>query len=230
MEKGATKATLSERVYENIHRDILTNQLRPGEKINIRELCQRYQASETPVRLALNRLASENIIDNFPRQGMRVKSLNISLCEETFDIRIMMECHYLRDVAMTLKVNESMRTALRANVAENLEVVQSLDCDAPLEKYLSNYQYDIAFHQLLLKCAGNQLLLDLYQHLNPFLYINYVYRKQSKERLLAGIQEHKDILDALLSGDVDKARQAMTTHLLNSKQVIISILKIDSLA
>lgn len=220
---------MSERIYDQIRRDIITNQLKPGEKINIRELCERYDASETPIRLALNRLASENIIDNFPRQGMRVKQMNIDLCEETFDARMMLECYYLSNVVMTLNVNESMRTAFRENVENNLRAVELLDGDSSLDDYLTNYRYDIEFHHLLIKCTGNKLLLDLYQFLNPFLYVNYVYSKQSKERLLTGIQEHQAILQALLNGDEEEARQALIRHLTNSKQVITSILKIEKI-
>lgn len=229
MEKNATKATLSERIYDQIRRDIITNQLKPGEKNNIRELCDRYHASETPIRLALNRLASENIIDHFPRQGMRVKKMNIDLCEETFDARIMMECYYLSNVVMTLNVNESMRSAFRENVENNLKAVERLDNNSSLDDYLNNYRYDTEFHHLIIKCTGNKLLMDLYQFLNPFLYINYVYSKQSKERLLAGIQEHELILQALLDGDEEQAKQSLITHLTNSKQVITSILKIEKI-
>ena len=219
MEKNTSKVTLSERIYDQIRRDIITNQLKPGEKINIRELCERYDASETPIRLALNRLASENIIDNFPRQGMRVKQMNIDLCEETFDARMMLECYYLSNVVMTLNVNESMRTAFRENVENNLRAVELLDGDSSLDDYLTNYRYDIEFHHLLIKCTGNKLLLDLYQFLNPFLYVNYVYSKQSKERLLTGIQEHQAILQALLNGDEEEARQALIRPPTNPKQL-----------
>lgn len=229
MEKNTAKATLSERIYDLIRRDIITNQLKPGEKINIRELCERYQASETPIRLALNRLVSENIIDNFPRQGMRVKQMNIDLCEETFDTRIMLECYYLSNVVMTLNVNGAMRSAFRENLANNLQAVQQLDCNSSPDDYLTLYHYDIEFHHLLIKCTGNKLLMDLYQFLNPFLYINYVYNKQSKERLLTGIKEHEAILQALLDGDEALAKEALVTHLSNSKQVITSILKIEKI-
>ena len=51
MERSTSKITLAESVYERIRRDIITNQLKPGEKINIRELSTRYEASETPIRL-----------------------------------------------------------------------------------------------------------------------------------------------------------------------------------
>ncbi len=229
MERSTSKITLAESVYERIRRDIITNQLKPGEKINIRELSTRYEASETPIRLAPNRLASENIIEHFPRQGMRVKSLNINLCEETFDLRLMLESYYISNVIMTLNTNEAMRLALRRNVEDNLEIVHRLTPDSPLDDYLVNYEYDIGFHHLLIKCSGNKLLMDLYQFLNPFLYINYVYNKQSKERLLTGIQEHQEIMEHLLNGNEEGARQSLTTHLANSKRVIISILKIDSI-
>lgn len=229
MERSTSKITLAESVYERIRRDIITNQLKPGEKINIRELSTRYEASETPIRLALNRLASENIIEHFSRQGMRVKSLNINLCEETFDLRLMLESYYISNVIMTLNTNEAMRLALRRNVEDNLEIVHRLTPDSPLDDYLVNYEYDIGFHHLLIKCSGNKLLMDLYQFLNPFLHINYVYNKQSKERLLTGIQEHQEIMEHLLNGNEEGARQSLTTHLANSKRVIISILKIDSI-
>ena len=186
MEKSPAKATLSERVYERIRRDIITGQLKAGTVVNIQQLCGRYEVSEMPVRLALNRLAAENIIEHSPRQRMRVKELNINLCEETFDLRLLLECYCLPNVIMTLSTNESMRLAFQKNVTENLKIVQCLGPDSTIDDYLINYDYDMEFHQLLVKCAGNQLLVDLYQYLNPFLYVN-------------------------------------------SKQVIVSILKIDSI-
>ena len=108
-----------------------------------------------------------------------------------------------------------------------MEMVLRLTPDSPIDDYLENYEYDTQFHYLLIKCAGNKLLMDLYRFLNPFLYINYVYSKQSQERLLAGIQEHEAILHALLSGSEERARAAVKTHLDNAKRVIVSILKID---
>lgn len=229
MEKNPTKATLSELVYQRIRRDIITGQLKAGTTINIQQLCQRYEVSEMPVRLALDRLTMQNLVEHPSRQRMRVKELNINLCEETFDLRLLLEPYCLPNVITTLNTNESMRLAFQKNVTENLEVVQRLGPDSTIDDYLINYSYDMGFHQLLVKCSGNQLLVDLYQYLNPFHYVNYVYSKQSKERLFTGIQEHERILRRLLDGDEERARQALEGHLNNSKQVIISILKIDSI-
>lgn len=62
---------------------------------------------------------------------MRVKSLNINLCEETFDLRLMLESYYISNVIMTLNTNEAMRLALRRNVEDNLEIVHRPDPGFP---------------------------------------------------------------------------------------------------
>ena len=109
MEKVPTKETLSERVCQCIRRDIITGHLKAGSTINIQHLCDRYETSETPIRLALNRLATENIVEHSPRQRVRVKELNINLCEETFDLRMLLECYCIPYDIMTLGTNESIR-------------------------------------------------------------------------------------------------------------------------
>ena len=53
MEKVPTKETLSERVCQCIRRDIITGHLKAGSTINIQHLCDRYETSEPPTRLAL---------------------------------------------------------------------------------------------------------------------------------------------------------------------------------
>ena len=223
------KITLSESLYERIRRDIISNQLQPGEKINIRELCSRFNTSETPVRLALNRLAADNIIEYLPRQGMRVKTLNLDICEETFNIREMLECYYLSNIVMTLSVNEEMRRQFQKNVSESLKIVSTLTPHSTLDDYLKNYEYDIGFHYLLIKCTGIEMLMEIYQKINPYLYVNYVYSKKSQKRLLAGIQEHQKILEALLQGNAQLAEAHIKTHLSNAKRAIISILKIENI-
>ena len=82
---------------------------------------------------------------------------------------------------------------------------------------------------MLIKCTGIEMLMEIYQKINPFLYVNYVYSKQSQKRLLAGIQEHQKILEALLQGNAQLAEAHIKTHLSNAKRAIISILKIENI-
>ena len=71
------------------------------------------------------------------------------------------------------------------------------------------------------------MLMSVYNNLNPFQYINYVYDRQSYERLLAGVEEHKYILDALESGDPAQVKKCLAAHLDAAADSIITILKIS---
>jgi DNA-binding GntR family transcriptional regulator len=225
----ATKATLVDSITERIRKDITMHELEPGDKINLKELSEKYGASETPVRLALNRLITENVIENFPRLGMRIKPLNPNNASETFDLRLMMELYYTKEIIASFKLNSSLKDKILQNVEDHLETIQTLTPDSPVDAYLKNYNYDKEFHNLYLKGSGNEMLLDLYHHINPFLYINYIYRRQSQERIIEGVMEHREILNAILAGDEELLRKKITSHIENSKKSITMILKIENI-
>lgn len=227
MAKTAPKATLVESISEQIRRDIMMHVLQPGEKINIKELAARYEASETPIRIALNRLVAENIIEDFPRQGMRVKPLDIESCKETFDMRCMMELYCAHDMMVAVNLDMSLKRALKENVERHLNIIQHLTENSPIEEYLENYECDAEFHEMLVKCSCNRLLLTMYRNVNPFLYTNYVYERQSQSRLLDGVQEHMKILEALEAQDEELVKQRLREHLDMARQAILMILKMS---
>ncbi|MDF2950637.1 MAG: GntR family transcriptional regulator [Anaerocolumna sp.] len=229
MENKVTKTTLVDSITERIRKDITMHILVPGDKINLKELSDRYGASETPVRLALNRLITENVIENFPRLGMRIKPLNPNTASETFDLRLMMELYYTKEIIASFKLNSALKDKITQNVEEHMATIQTLTPDSPVEDYLKNYNFDMEFHSLYLKGSGNEMLLDLYHHINPFLYINYIYRRQSQERIIAGVVEHKEIMNAILDGDEALLREKITAHIENSKKSVTMILKIENI-
>lgn len=75
--------TLVESAYNHLKADIISSYLKPDEKINLKDLSQRYQVSETPIKQALNRLISEGLIISVPRKGMWVHRIS---SEEANDI------------------------------------------------------------------------------------------------------------------------------------------------
>jgi GntR family transcriptional regulator, transcriptional repressor for pyruvate dehydrogenase complex len=73
---------------------------------------------------------------------------------------------------------------------------------------------DIRFHDAVLRATGNRLLVRLIDLIGPLLRVG---RRMSLDRRPDGPAEslrgHRQILRAVKSGDVDKARQAMREHL-----------------
>lgn len=229
MAKNSPKATLVDTIYASIRKDITQHVLLPGQKINIKELSERYGASETPIKLALNRLISEKIIENFPRQGMKVQSVQAEEIEEIFDMRLMLDLYYTKEIITTVNFNEALRTELAKNVEEHLKIVASLNSDSPVDDYLKNYNYDYVFHELYLKCSGNKKVVDMYHYINPFLYSNYIFRRQSREKDISGVKEHEAILNAILSEDEQSLKEALKVHIYNAKRAVGLILKVDKI-
>ncbi|MFV0314168.1 MAG: GntR family transcriptional regulator, partial [Anaerotignum sp.] len=201
MTKKTTKFTLADTIYSNIREDITQHIILPGEKINVKELAIRYGVSETPVKFALNRLISENIIENFPRQGMKVHSVTAQEVDEIFDTRLMMDLYYMKQIILTVSFNDALKDELRKNTDEHLQLVTNLSPASPIEDYLRNYELDYKFHELYLKCSGNRKLVETFHYINPFLYSNFIFRRQSKAKDIMGVKEHIAILDAILSED-----------------------------
>jgi DNA-binding GntR family transcriptional regulator len=230
MANGATKVTLIDTIYGSIRRDITMRVLQPGQKINLKELSERYGSSQTPIKLALNRLVSEKVIENYPRQGMAVRSVSVQEVREIFEMRLMLYLSCMDKVIMTVNYNRHLHEELKRNVDEHTAVIESLTPDSPVDEFLKNYQLDHLFHKTYLKCAGSKKMLEVYDFLNPFLYTNYIFRRQSKEKDLAGVHEHSLILSAIESEDAEKLRAAIELHIVHARNAVELILQVDEIA
>ncbi len=224
---SASKTTLADTLVDQIRKAIITGEFQPGEKINIKELTVKYGVSETPLRTALNRLLAENLIDNYPRQGMCVRPINIETCRETFELRRMIELYYADKMTKAYSVDLSFRRALADNISRHNELISSFPQDISFDDYMKSYNIDMAFHSMLLTCACNKMLMSVYHNLNPFQYIYYVYDRQSHEKLMSGVDEHRRIIDALDSGDSEQVKERLAEHLDAATDSIITILKIS---
>lgn len=223
------KETLVDMLVAKIRNDIITNKLLPGQRLHVKEMAAGYSVSETPVKLALNRMIAEGMIENFPRRGMRIKPLDLSEARDVFQIRLMMDLYYTKEVISAIKCNKILRSEFERNVTEHQAAMEQYFTDNSLDLFLTIYQCDNAFHELYLKCSGNQKLLDIYHHINPFMYCNYIFRRQSDAKNFAGVMEHRIIMEAIFDEDESRLKEALTTHIENALRSIETITKIEKL-
>lgn len=221
------KETLVDVICRNIRRDIIIGELQPGMKILSKDLAERYGTSETPVKLALNRMISEQVVENYPRQGMIIKPISLSDAEEIFDIRMMMDLYYTKEIIDAVRINRSLKKELETNIREHEEIMHQYITNNDVELFVQDYNHDYEFHRLYLKCSGNQKLVDMYRRINPFIYTNYIFSQQSKEKDLAGLNEHKEILNAIVRGDEELLKSSIKTHITNAVNSIRIIMKCE---
>src|SRR5262245_26006434 len=83
-------------VYSRLKDDLLNGSLRPGERLVVDELKQRYDASVSPIREALSTLVGEGFVRREDNKGFRVSPVSIADLEELIDSRIVIEEPALR--------------------------------------------------------------------------------------------------------------------------------------
>lgn len=213
--------SLVEVAYKALKKDIVKQILVPGEKIIIRELSERYQISETPIKQALNRLIAEGLIESIPRRGAWIRQIAWTEIADLMDIRFMIETHWIAKIMKRFQEDLTIREQFLKNTQNHSNLIQHvLDVD----DYFENYSLDKEFHQLLVQCTSNRYILQMYNNLGTHAYANYVYGRQKREGMIEGVREHERIYEALVQQDETKIRETLECHLINAKKNVYQML------
>lgn len=84
-------ADSAERAYRAIRKQLVEFKMRPAERINEVHLAQMLELSRTPVREALNRLASEGFVVFTPNRGFCFRGVDIDDLLDLFELRSLIE-------------------------------------------------------------------------------------------------------------------------------------------
>lgn len=83
---------LSDETYSQIREMLLTHEIAPGERINIDALARDLDVSQTPVREALARLESDDLVIKEPLRGYQATDLlTVSQIQDLFQFRGLIE-------------------------------------------------------------------------------------------------------------------------------------------
>ena len=202
--EAADASSFADQAYYRIRELIVTLELPPGSLVNERELMERLGLGRTPVREALRALARERLVDVYPRRGMFVSSVEVRDLAGLSEVRMTLECRAARFAAE--RATEADRAQLEL-LLEELEQVR----EEPGERALIDL--DQRIHRHIYECAHNPFLettLNEYYVLTLriwFLALDRVVRLED------AIREHRELLQAIRDGDVDRAEDAMRRHI-----------------
>lgn len=220
------KLTRTEQIYQKIKEDITSKVYAPGEKLNIKELARRYDVSDTPVKQALQRLVDEKMVVNTPNKGMSVRALTPHELNDIFDMRLMMDTFFAKDIITTLNYNSMLKQQLLDNVERQKKFIELNESARKPEEY---FALDLEFHTLFLTASGNQKAVEVLKDMQPFTYATGTYVSQPHSRDCECVEEHQAILDAALAGDLEKLQTMVASHLNNSRKALQLIFKVNQM-
>lgn len=200
---------LGERVYEVVRDQIVTCELAPGSPIPVVELSRQLGVSLTPVRDALNRLAAEGLVEDVPRKGYFVASLNTEDVADLLHARRLMELAAVEEGVGRIEPRELAEMRRLAGEMEAL-----LDADGHYADYAEFSKRDSQFHQVLVGTAKNKHLVKVYRSLSVHVHIyrTNLAAQAGYHRGPATVSEHRAILRGLEAGDVDGLKTAISEH------------------
>jgi len=148
--------TRSEWVTRQLRAAILSGAFAPGERLLTPDLTQRFSVSPTPLREALQALASEGIVEWTPQRGARVAPISDRECRELHELRLVVQP---MAVALSLKLgNAAWLAGAETAFTEYRRVLRSRKSStAELEEAHRN------FHTAVISGCGNGWLIRLNQ-------------------------------------------------------------------
>ena len=191
----------SELAYRRILERIVSLEMPPGSVVNEAKLREDLGIGRTPIREALQRLARENLVRSIPHRGTFVTDVNITDLARITEVRVVLEAHAARLAA------EKLSAADRAAIAGLLELVGGRVTD-PRELM----RLDQLIHRTVYRAARNPFLeATLERYFNLSLRLWYLVLDR-EVRLREAVDEHVELLRAILAGDGDLAETIMRKH------------------
>jgi phosphonate utilization transcriptional regulator len=195
-------------MQEEIERLIMTGELPVGSRINESELSQRFNTSRGPIREALRALEEAGLVRNEKNRGVFVREIAFEEADEIYELREALEEVIGRRVAVAIKPDAIER--LRAMLDAMRSAAQAQD----VEQYA---QLNLQFHEILLDTAGSKKLTETYKRLVKELHLFRMRALDSGGGLRVSADEHREIVDAIASGNPDIAGQALRKHVADSR-------------
>jgi uncharacterized 2Fe-2S/4Fe-4S cluster protein (DUF4445 family)/DNA-binding GntR family transcriptional regulator len=200
---------VSERVdtrhaYDQIRQRITTLELAPGAPINPKHLAEELDLGLTPVQEALKLLAHENLVEITPRHEHGIYVTNVHLAD----------LDALSEMRLTLEAL-SARLAARRATSDDLVVLEALreeQATIPAGDSKRLFNLDQKFHQATAQAAGNRYLAEGLDRLFGLSQRLWYLALPHLEFLPASVGEHLDLIEAIRTGDADRAAQLMQDH------------------
>lgn len=204
--------SLNEQAYLAFRYRLITLRYKPGEYLNTAQVMDDLEMGRTPINQAIHRLSTEGLLQIIPRKGVMVAPLSIDDAMELIEVRLVNET--LCAELASQKVNNMHLEKLRTLNRQIVHAGQSRDREEMM-------LLDREFHQILADIAGNRRLSDILSVIHAQTQRFWATTLSNLPHIEEVIREHDEIIDALASGDTQRASGAAREHILSFKRALL---------
>jgi len=197
---------LREVAYSRLQDAILHAGLQPGNPLSETRISKALGISRTPVREALHQLAQDGLLQIIPGRAITVAAHSMQEVFDALHVRELLEPEVVRMAAESLPGEE--RDALQ-------QLTDQMEQAARNGERRNWSRLDIRWHETLCNNCPNHLLGQLVIQARNRIYNKGADEHVTDQFLIEGTLEHRDIVNAIVARDSEKAQQLMLEHLRN---------------
>ena len=214
-----SKDNFASQVMGQLKQDILTGYFKPGEKLRMARLKERYQVGISPLREALSQLLIEQLVIVENQRGFRVHPISKEEMLDIYETRASIEALCI-NLAIERGDDEWEAGILAA--AHKMRKFNALLEQEPHE-WERRHQ---AFHSAIAEGCQSPTLLHVRRSLyeKASRYRNLWLKKNMLDSKIfdANQKEHDSLIEALLNHDAGKARELIREHLLSPSRTLLT--------
>src|ERR1700758_5328525 len=175
-------------------------------RLDERELMQALGVSRTPIREALSILEQEGFVRTLPRRGIFIVRKSKREISEMIQLWAALESMAAR--LATLRASD-------AEIGKLRHLFDEFQNSPPAEHIGEYSDANIAFHQMIIRLGGSQLITDATKNL--FIHVRAIRRATISQdnRAARSIIEHLKIIEALERRDTELAERLTRQHTLD---------------
>ena len=198
---------LAEKAQHALRSALRSGELRGGQFLSMSQLVELLDCPIAAIRDAVKQASSEGLVTTLPKRGVQVMEVNPETIRECLDFRMVLD----QEGARRRIANNALSglTALQARHDEIRQTARNgtggdlppkaIEVDLSLHNFLAE---GLENSQLTTAYGANRMRIAIIQNARPFL----------QDRIVSAMDEHIAIMDALASGDVEAASQAIQYH------------------
>ncbi|MCM3569039.1 GntR family transcriptional regulator [Neobacillus mesonae] len=204
------KIYLKDIAYEKI-KDMIIREEFEGPFLSENELVKILNMSRTPIREALQRLQSGNMVEISPQRGAYIKEVSAKEANDLTNVRLAIELYTFE--RMSDQFTDEHLQQLEEKVREQKSLMKQKDVYGFIKS-------DLEYHKIFLKAFDNDYFIKILNDVNDRLFQHAMRRfTRDLSKMQRSIDDHISINDYLREQDFENAKNVMKKHLLTGKEI-----------
>jgi DNA-binding GntR family transcriptional regulator len=195
---------IRELIYEHIRQAIFNGDLKAGDRLVEKELAETMKVSRTPIREALRKLEAEGLIKHVPRKGVVVKG---------FSREDIIEIYSIRQALEALAITYTVKNITQEEIKKLRELIEKMEELTEKDDTVNLFNTSQEFNEIIFKSCRMPRLINLISTYQEYLERFRVVTMGKKERKIEALKDHKEILQAIIDRDEERAEKLVRRHL-----------------